>query len=569
MQAKRLTREEEALVEAGNTDITASRSWVLVVVFLLTIAIVPLLQVTHDLRDYHAGLRETARPQPVKIVDSLPLVGQAFRAAPGGLAKKVFSANAVLLSEINRFEDDLSNEALITKQLLPPVQAIMAQRLGVGNEKAYVGRGGWLFYRPGFDYVTGPGFLDARRLAFRAAQGSEWQAPQQPDPRKAIVQFHRQLAERGITLIVVPTPIKPSIHPEKFSARLDGFAEPVQNASFQQFIDDLAREGVLVYDPAPQLVEQRAKTGAPQFLATDTHWRPEAMEFAARQLASFISEHATLPAAPSPGYRTEKLEVSSLGDIANMMQLPPDQTVFPKQTVAINQVLSAGGEMWRPSRSADVLLLGDSFTNIYSFGALGWGESAGFGEQLSLALERPVDAIVRNDAGSYATREMLSAELARGRDRLDGKSVVVYQFAARELAVGDWKLIDLELGTPQPSRFISPDSGEQLFVTGTIQEISPVPKPRSVPYRDHVVSLHLVDIETPDGPIEGGEAVVYMRSMVDNVHTKAAAYRPGQKLSLRLKSWYDVEDEYGSINRSELEDEMLQFEDPCWGTEQE
>ena len=43
-----------------------------------------------------------------------------------------------------------------------------------------------------------------------------------------------------------------------------------------------------------------------------------------------------------------------------------------------------------------MLLLGDSFSNIFSFEAMGWGESAGFAEHLSAALRRPIDCILRN-----------------------------------------------------------------------------------------------------------------------------------------------------------------------------
>ena len=90
-------------------------------------------------------------------------------------------------------------------------------------------------------------------------------------------------------------------------------------------------------------------------------------------------------------------------------------------------------------------MLGDSFANIYSLEMMNWGCAAGLAEQLSFALNRPVDTILRNDDGAYATREMLSRELAQGEDRLAGKKVVVWQFAARELAVGDWKLLDMTL----------------------------------------------------------------------------------------------------------------------------
>ena len=84
-------------------------------------------------------------------------------------------------------------------------------------------------------------------------------------------------------------------------------------------------------------------------------------------------------------------------------------------------------------------MLGDSFSNIYSLESMGWGTSAGLVEQLSYALRRPIDRLVQNDEGAFATRAMLQRDPAR----LDGKRVVVYQFAARELAGGDWKVIRL------------------------------------------------------------------------------------------------------------------------------
>jgi alginate O-acetyltransferase complex protein AlgJ len=93
---------------------------------------------------------------------------------------------------------------------------------GSGNEKGYVGRQRWLFYRPGIDYCTGPGFLNPRHMARRAESGRQWRPAPQPDPRAAIFQFHRQLAERNIRLVLMPTPDKATIHPEKFSSRYEG-----------------------------------------------------------------------------------------------------------------------------------------------------------------------------------------------------------------------------------------------------------------------------------------------------------------------------------------------------------
>jgi alginate O-acetyltransferase complex protein AlgJ len=88
-------------------------------------------------------------------------------------------------------------------------------------------------------------------------------------------------------------------------------------------------------------------------------------------------------------------------------------------------------------------LLGDSFSNIYSLASMNWGESAGLAEQLSYILRRPVDRLVQNDDAAFATRALLSRSQDGQGGRLAGKRVVIYQFAARELAFGDWLILDL------------------------------------------------------------------------------------------------------------------------------
>jgi hypothetical protein len=126
---------------------------------------------------------------------------------------------------------------------------------------------------------------------------------------------------------------------------------------------------------------------------------------------------------------------------------------------------------------------------------------------------------LRNSDASFATREILSNELARGRDRLAGKKLVIWEFAARELSFGNWKLLDLKLGEAKPSRFLSLKAGEEIEVSGTVESISPVPRPGTVPYKDHIEALHLVDIagaDARDAAESHAQAVVYLWSMRDN-----------------------------------------------------
>jgi alginate O-acetyltransferase complex protein AlgJ len=244
---------------------------------------------------------------------------------------------------------------------------------------------------------------------------------------------------RGITLVVMPTPAKPGVHPDRLARGYTDAVGVLQNPSYRAFVEDLERDGVLVFDPSPALAAARA-TGQ-LYLATDTHWRPETMELVAELLGEFISTHVTFPAAADPGYRIERVEQRNAGDIARMLDLPAHAALYPPEAVWLARVLLPDGSPWRSSRDADVLVLGDSFSNIYTLESMGWGTSAGFVEHLSYTLQRPIDRLVQNDEAAFATRAMLELQ----PDRLNGKRVVVYQFAARELALGDWKVIPMPL----------------------------------------------------------------------------------------------------------------------------
>jgi len=560
-QTTRLSREEVAKAEIGRTDVGAPLARLMAFVFLATISAVPVAQHVHDIVAYSAGERCSPWPQCYDIFRSVASSARVGARAEGSLVDRVFAANRALLADIHRYEDALQDESLLHGCVLPPAQRVLCA-LGVGNEKAYVGRDGWLFYRAGVDYVTGPGFLDRVRLANRARTGSEWKSPPQGDPRKAILQFKQQLDSRGIALILMPTPDKAMIHPEQLSSAYKDVGHVLQNPSFEQLRRELEGRGVLVFDVSQALVD--AKRRAAQYLKTDTHWRPEAMELAAAELRRFIQERVGLPDRPPVQYVRRELEVENLGDIAVMLNLPGNQALYPKEKALIHPVFTPRNVVWDQSRSADVLFLGDSFSNVYSLESMKWGYCAGLVEQLSCELKRPLDRIIRNDDGAYATRQILSRELARGRDRLAGKRLVIWQFAVRELSAGDWKMLDMTLGEQRPTRFLTIPRGKGTIVSGVILSISRPPRPPQ-PYRDCLVCLHLADLETEDALLPGGEALVYMFGMRDNAWTAAARYRVGDRIRLRLTNWNDTPPGYDRLWRSPLEEPAVELEEPCWG----
>ena len=351
---RKLPREEEADLALKNTKFAPGTRQALIALFLLTIVAVPLVQLVGEFRA--AG--SISRLPMISIFKSLPWLPHS--------------------EDLKRVERTLENESLVSQWLLPRVQYLLTVLLGAGNEQVYLGHDPWLFYRADVDHVIGPPFLDPVRMKHRLQTSRV-----QPDPIKAIVDFRNQLAARGIDLVVLPVSVKPSVEGEMLAvsnANRTQASGALPNPSFNEFKARLEREKVRVFDPAPFLME-RGRNGH-RYLETDTHWRPETMEIVAERLADFLQLPA---AAASTSPSIIEKEIVARGDIAAMLKLSRGDKFFPPETVTIRQVV-IGNALWRPSKEADVLLLGDSFSNIFSFEAMGWGESAGFAEHLSVGV---------------------------------------------------------------------------------------------------------------------------------------------------------------------------------------
>ncbi|HYG62873.1 MAG TPA: hypothetical protein VEL74_09855 [Thermoanaerobaculia bacterium] len=422
-----LHREVQAREELGHTAVSPTVAGLLAGLFLGLVVGVPALQLTGG----------WAGGNPFRqLAESLPGAMEASR------QEGLWSANRTLLASMNRFEDRLEEESWVVERLLPPVQGVLTGVLGVGNQQVYTGRDGWLFYRPAVDSLTGPGFLGSGVLAARRAGGDAWEAPVEPDPLPALLGLARDLERRGIRLLVLPVPVKAAIHPERLTRR--PARPPLRNPSFGELVRSLEAAGIEVLDLGPLLTEAARREGRPQYLATDTHWAPGGMDAAARAVAGWVERR--LPPGRTRAYRSEERTVRGIGDIARMLRLPAGQRLYPPQDVTVTRVSEPDGSPWRSDLEAEILLLGDSFTNVFSQPDLGWGSGAGFAEQLSLRLQRPIDRIAVNAGGAHASRQSLTRALAAGEDRLAGKRLVIYEFSARELAVGDWRRLGLAPG---------------------------------------------------------------------------------------------------------------------------
>ena len=576
MSAPRLSREEQANLEVGQTDISHPLARGLTIAFLLFIFGVPLIQIGLELRDgkplqalrLFTGLDEVGKAYKLNTVirDSLTQTdlkgtdGSGWNSA--GTFSRLLTANAQLLKQITDFENEQKEVSFLTTSLVEPVQARVTRSIGLGNEKAWPGREGWLFFRPGINYLTKSGFLEPKTLAGRAASGNEFNPSPQPDPRLAIREFANYLAARDIRLVLVPAPNKAQIYPEMLTKRYAGREQPLQNPSWKQFVADVEQMGVKIIDVAPILFADKSE--GRQYLATDTHWTPTGMETAAGEVATWIAQEIAL--GTNTLEITREIEsITQLGDIAAKTLQLSNRTVYAMETVEIRPVHVAR-RPWTPTEDSEVLLLGDSFANMYSDDiSLGWGARAGLAEQLSAKLRRPVQTFTENDNGAYATRVQLFKKQAR-QDVLANTKVVVWEFAARELAVGNWKLLNWErlptTGTQPEQSDGPPKQVTNLEVTGVIEQIALPPDPSRVNYPECISAIHLKEVQ---GLKHGDEIVVYVWGMRNKKHTAVTKWKVGETRTFTLNTWGSTG--FEKARKEELDDpDLLLIDLPeYWG----
>jgi len=386
---------------------------------------------------------------------------------------------------------------------------------------------GQLYYRTDIDHVHGRSFLKPSAGRSHVVLRQQSSLKRSRNPVQAIVAFDRQLRREGVRLVLLPVPSKAMFANDS--------QPPILNEGYLEFVQILRQDhGIEVLDLVPLLGKLRAQ-GDPLFLEGDSHWTPEAMSHIARLVAK---ETSVQP--PGDPYQTVERTLSASGNLTRL------RGQNRKETIASSMVLGHNEEIWKPSREAPFLLLGDSFSNIYSLGEMGWGKGAGLAEMLSLEMSNPVDRITHNADGAFASRE----SLLRDPGRLASKSVVVWQFAMRELSFGTWKVLDLPRAglTPQPHIGTTPQKLE-----GTIARVANVPPLTRTPYRQAVREVLLENVRSASGRIP--EHVFLLGYGVqDHLPTGMANWEPGDQVSVQAVPWETVESSHGRLHRFALED---------------
>ena len=319
----------------------------------------------------------------------------------------------------------------------------------------------WLFYRQDVEFLVQPSPLDERSAKL-------------DNPITAILKFRDQLKAKGVELLVVITPGKPSIYPERLTgASAAAGAAGIDVAGLngaghgKMILDSLAKHGlntVDLYTPLLSAKQDDASLG-PLYLNDDTHWTPRGAELAAGVISQKVREMADAGIVnigeESMNYVVSDSIADRMGDVGEMsglnkfgafkvqkvtghvvmQQEVSERTEAPADSLADSTVVDSTvvydttkTPFKDDFRKAKILILGDSFSRIYQTDS---PVNAGWIAHFAKEMGRPVASIVSDGGASTLVRE----KLARKAGVLKGKKLLIWEFVERDLRFGaeGWK----------------------------------------------------------------------------------------------------------------------------------
>lgn len=336
---------------------------------------------------------------------------------------------------LHGWDAEARDRSIFGSAIRPKLLQLQYDLFGNAGAKAVVGKDGWLFYRPDVEFLVRPR-LDQERFYLGSFDTLvDGKRVNVKSPLVAIRDVNRQLAARGIHLVVVPVPGKPTIYPEKLSG---GTVDSIHSPTLM-LLDSLKASGVDVVDLVTPLRKAKSTAKVDLYLHRDTHWSPAGVAVASGVISSHL---LALPQVASrrdaSRYLHRDTTIERWGDICEMSALPKRREIWKTESVTASQVVDSARTPYADSDTAAVLWLGDSYSRIYQTDE---PKAAGIIAQVAKGIGQPLSSVVNDGGASTVVRR----KLLQKANLLKHAKVVVWEFVERDIRFGDkgWALEEL------------------------------------------------------------------------------------------------------------------------------
>ncbi|MFT5729198.1 MAG: hypothetical protein ACI8PB_003361 [Desulforhopalus sp.] len=302
-----------------------------------------------------------------------------------------------------------------------------------GDKSAVVGVDGWLFLKDELLHMSGGQFWGKDAARVSRAKKKEY-----ADPIPAIISYNKALANKGITLYLMPVPPKGLVYPGKLVEGVVPGDVENERAIYTDFYEQLRSNGVKVIDLLPQLTKKAAEKNV--YCKTDTHFSGSGLGLFVQEAAKEIKSEPWYEAVSKKEYAVKDQHVSITGDLSQMLGLEKQEDIL------LSLVSSKeDGSQIKSDDKSPVILMGDSHTLVFSVGGDLHAKGAGLFDHLSASLGFPLDLLGVRGSGVTPARIKLYQRSKKNPDYFAGKKVLIWCFTAREFTgTGGWREIPVD-----------------------------------------------------------------------------------------------------------------------------
>ena len=435
--------------------------------------------------------------------------------------------NQSLNEHLKSFEKNLETALFAETPRKLTQSTLSLSPLKEGNRNVRIGKDGWLFLDDAIESLTGQGPFHDEPFPFKKDGNS---------PVDAIKRFADQLDNFGARLILVSIPSKAMIYPEKINHNIKG---PISHPDAQRLVSELnSLPNLDVLDITRSLFNLKKEKKV--FLKQDTHWTPEAMEEAAKIIANHIK---------SMDINIDKVNLNpkqkegrkAYGDLVEKINIWDG--AFNQESVIAKPIKGNTRD-----RNSEIILLGDSFTNIYSSNeGLGWGNNAGLPEHIASNVGTPIDVISINGGGATEVRKKLAQRRGSSED-MKNKKVVIWAITCRDLFLSQEQCIDRNISWENVSFDKRPlekkPKNNKITIRAKLIGKPKIPDPNQTTYKDLLYGADYEIIETISGqvPEEGKKIAIVNWAFKNRVLLPSANYEIGSVRNLQLMPFEEMKD---------------------------
>lgn len=317
---------------------------------------------------------------------------------------------------------------------VPTLREMCKELVEASDGKSVIAGGdGWLFLKDELVHMSAGKFWGEDAVKVSRAKKKAF-----ADPLPAIINYNKALADRGITLYLMPVPPKGLVYPDKLVEGVAPGDAQSERELYTEFYSELRQKGVNVIDLLPQLIERADKQNV--YCKTDTHFSGFGLQLFAKEAAKLIKVEPWYKNLPKNKFTVKEQEIVISGDLNQMLGGSEQEKVVLSMVSAEDT-----GEQVVSDIKSPVILMGDSHTLVFSAGGDLHAKGAGLFDNLSAELGVPLDLLGVRGSGVTPARIKLFQRSKKDPDYLTGKKTVIWCFTAREFTgTGGWRDIPVD-----------------------------------------------------------------------------------------------------------------------------